>query len=577
HSRSSRHFHFLGFSYTPMCPIIADGLHILHSGQVIPAADHNIREAVAIKGEVIQAVGSNRDVLALAGPSTTTVNLRGRTVIPGIIDAHAHMDREGLKHVCPSLQGAASIADILAIVEQQVAQKRAGEWGVTMPVGDPPNYTDVPGCLREGRYPTRWELDRVSPHNPVYIRGIWTPWNVPPSVAVANSMALQMAGIDRQTPAPDSSVTIDRDNSGEITGILIDRGRAPSLEFTLMKAVPRFTHAQRVEALKESMRLYNSVGTTGAYEGHGVAPEVLRAYKELWDRGEMTVRAQLVLSPAWKSVGEAAHDMQRWAHAASGSGFGDSMLRISGCYIEYRGDRYSARARCAELPFTGWAGFAQGYNPPGRYRRLVSLAAQHNLRVNTIVRDTLDEVLQVFEDVHRETPIDGQRWVLTHVQETTPEQLRLVRDLGLVIESIPLTDLWLRGRRYVDDPGGADRADAHRSYLEQGADFCFGSDNKPYNPFATFWSAVTRRERLTDKTIGPAQCLTRLEALKAFTIGGAYCCFEEDRRGALEPGKLADLAVLSGDLLTIPEEELPGLYSVLTMVGGDLVHSTEDL
>jgi len=550
---------------------------ILHSGRVIPAADDNIQEAVAVRGEVIQAVGSNREVLALAGPNTTSVNLRGRTVIPGIIDAHAHMDREGLKQLCPSLQGAATIAGILAIVEQQVALKAPGEWVVTMPIGDPPNYTDVPGCLQEGRFPTRWELDRVSPRNPVYIRGIWTPWNVPPSVAVANSMALRMAGIDRQTPAPDSSVTIDRDDSGEPTGILIDQGKAPSLEFTLMKVVPRFTHAQRVEGLKESMRLYNSVGTTGIYEGHGVAPEVLRAYKELWERCEMTVRAQLVLSPDWKSVGEAAREMQRWAHSASGSGFGDSMLRISGCYIEYRGNRYSARARCAELPFTGWAGFAQGYNPPGRFRQLASLAAQHNLRVNTIVRDTLAEVLQVFQDVHREAPIDGQRWVLTHVLETTPEQLRLARDLGLVIESIPLTDLWLRGRRYVDDPDGAGRADAHRSYLEQSVNFCFGSDNKPYNPFATFWSAVARRERLTGEALGPAQCLTRLEALRAFTIGGAYCCFEEDRRGTLEQGKLADLAVLSGDLLNIPEDEIPGLYSVLTIVGGDLVHSTGDV
>ncbi|MCI0864232.1 MAG: amidohydrolase family protein, partial [Chloroflexi bacterium] len=330
---------------------------ILHAGKVLTVgADDTIEQAVAIRGELVQAVGSDQDVLALAGPNTKTIDLQGRTVIPGIIDIHAHMDREGLKRIDPSLEKATSISEILGIIERQVAQKRPGEWVVTMPVGAPPNYADVPASLLEGRFPNRWDLDTVSPDNPVYIRGIWTPWNVPPSVAIANSLALKLAGIDRDTQAPDSSVTIERDDTGEPTGVLVDTGRFPSLEFTLMKVVPRFTHQQRVAALKESMRLYNAVGTTGTYEGHGVAPEVLRAYKEVWDASEMTVRAHLVLSPAWKSVAEAAQEMERWAHSASGQGFGDSMLRISGYYIHYRGSRYTARARTAELPFTGWAG-----------------------------------------------------------------------------------------------------------------------------------------------------------------------------------------------------------------------------
>ena len=155
-----------------------------------------------------------------------------------------------------------------------------------MPVGDPPNYTDMPQSLTEGRCPTRWELDAVSPGNPVYIRGIWTPWNVPPSVSIANSIALRLAGIDRHTQSPDSTVTIDRNSDGEPTGIFIDQNTYPTVEFNLMRVVPRFNHAQRVEALKRSMALYNSVGTTGTYEGHGVAPEIVRAYKEVWDSGE---------------------------------------------------------------------------------------------------------------------------------------------------------------------------------------------------------------------------------------------------------------------------------------------------
>ena len=551
---------------------------ILHNGKVLTVdPGDTIQEALAITGDKIVAVGYNGAIRALAGPETVNIDLQGRTVIPGIIDIHAHMDREGLKRIYPSLAGAKSIDDILAVIREEADRARPGEWITTMPVGDPPNYADVPGNLTEGRYPTRWELDRAAPQNPVYIRGIWTPWNVPPSVGVANSLALELAGIDRHTQAPDSSVVIDCDNDGEPTGILIDQGRFPSLEFTLMKAAPRFSHAQRVMTLTESMGIYNAVGTTGTYEGHGVAPEVLNAYKEVWDRGEMTVRARLVLSPAFKSVVEAEREMERWSHSASGGGFGDDMLKISGYYLNYQGSRYIAQARSAGLPYTGWAGFSQAYNPPGKFRRLVRLAAQYDLRVNTIVRDQLDEVLRVFEEIHREIPIDARRWTLGHTRDATSGELDRIRDLGLVVETIPLTELWLRGRPLLESSELAGRAAAHKTYLERGIRFGLGTDNKPYNPFVTLWSAVTRQERYTKEVLGPEECLSRLEALRAFTMGGAYFSFDEGRRGSLETGKLADLAVLSADLLGVAEDEIPELRSVLTMVGGKVVHRQDGL
>ena len=548
---------------------------IFHNGKVLTVdADDSVQQAVAISGNTIHAVGSDVEVMGLSGPDTTVINLQSHTLIPGIIDIHAHMDREGLKQLNPSLEGVRSIGDILAVVKEEVAKKNPGEWVVTMPVGDPPNYTDMPGNLREGRFPTRWELDSVAPNNPVYIRGIWTPWNVPPSVSIANSMALQLAGIDRQTPSPDSSVIIDQDAEGEPTGIFIDSARFPSVEFTLMKLVPRFTHADRVEALRESMKVYNSVGTTGTYEGHGVAPEVLRVYKELWDAGAMTVRAHLVISPSWQSVSEAEREMERWAHSISGPGFGDEMLRVSGYYIQYGGSRYTARARAAELPFTGWASFSQGYNSPSRFRQLVRLAAKYNLRVNTLARETLEEVLQVFQEVQQEFPMSDRRWMVGHVRQTNPDQLDRISSLGLAVETIPLTELWLRGGEYLESDDLANTVVAHRDFLEHKVIFGFGTDNKPYNPFVSLWSAVARQERRTRKVLGPSQRLTRLEALRSFTLGGAYFSFDEHRRGSLEPGKLADLAVLSDDLTSVPEDEIPKISSLLTMLGGRVVHQS---
>ncbi|MDP6513597.1 MAG: amidohydrolase, partial [SAR202 cluster bacterium] len=527
---------------------------IFHNGQILTMdSSSSIQSAVAVKGNAIQAVGADNDILPLAGLETKVTDLRGRTLIPGIVDIHAHMDREGLKEIFPTLADSRSITDILEVIREQVSTTSPGEWVVTMPIGDPPNYTDMPQSLAEGRYPTRWELDQVSPDNPVYIRGIWTPWNVPPSISIANSAAFKLAGIDRHTQSPDSTVTIEKNSDGEPTGIFIDQNTYPTVEFNLMRVVPRFTHTQRVAALKRSMALYNSVGTTSTYEGHGVAPEVVRAYREVWDSGAATVRSQLVLNPVWESAEEAQQDMEQWGHTASGSGFGDEMLKLTGIYLQYEGSQYIAESRLAELPFTGWAGFGQAYNDADRFRKFGHLAARHNLRVNTLVRDVLEEVLTIFEEVHQETPIDQKRWVINHVLQASPEQLQRIKNLGLVVETIPLTELWLRGSKYLDQPDLADSAVPHRRYDEMGVHYAFGTDNKPYNPFATLWAAVARTERQTGKVLGPDQRLSRMDALRVFTMGGAYFCFEEDRRGSIEPEKLADMAVLSDDILTMQE------------------------
>src|SRR2546428_3178843 len=177
---------------------------LIYGGTVItidPA--FRLAEAVAVADDRIVAVGGNAEVRALAHGYTCLIDLGGRAVVPGLVDVHAHMDREGLKTVCPSLAGAASIEDVLQRIEALVRVAAPGEWIVTMPLGDPPYYFDVPQNLKEGRFPTRWELDRVSPRNPVYIRAIWGYWrHTLPLVSIANSEALRLAGITRETVPP---------------------------------------------------------------------------------------------------------------------------------------------------------------------------------------------------------------------------------------------------------------------------------------------------------------------------------------------------------------------------------------
>src|SRR3954452_16066927 len=165
---------------------------IFHGGQVLVVDEAFSRaQAVAVQGERVVAVGDDAAVLALGGPATRRVDLRGRTLMPGLVDAHAHMDREGLRGLYPSLAGARSIADVQALVRRAAERARPGDWLVFMPLGEPPYYLTPPATPAEGRYPDRWDLDRVAPDNPVYVRAPWGFWSdQPPFVAIANSLAL---------------------------------------------------------------------------------------------------------------------------------------------------------------------------------------------------------------------------------------------------------------------------------------------------------------------------------------------------------------------------------------------------
>ena len=177
---------------------------ILLDGKIVTVNDEfAIVEAVAIKDGRFVGVGDNQEIGDLAGRETEVIDLEGRTVVPGFIDGHAHMDREGLKFIYPALDGARSVDDVLGIIEREVNGKNPGEWVITMPLGDYPYFYGGPERLTEGRYPTRWDLDRVSPNNPVYIRGVWYYWRgEPPIVSIANSRAIELAGITADTIPP---------------------------------------------------------------------------------------------------------------------------------------------------------------------------------------------------------------------------------------------------------------------------------------------------------------------------------------------------------------------------------------
>jgi predicted amidohydrolase YtcJ len=550
---------------------------VLHNGNILSIdRDFSMFQALAVRGERILATGSNADILSLAGSRTRRIDLAGRTVVPGFIDTHAHMDREGLRRAYPSLQGCRSMAEVQAVVRQAAAGRTPGEWVVIMPLGEPPFHLEPEQTLAERRYPDRYDLDQAAPDHPVWVRAIWPLWNnAPPFVHVLNSAGLRALGIDRHTTPTTALVEIERDEAGEPTGRILDRCKnRPLSEYTLLKDAPRFTHEVRVRALKEAMRLSAAAGTTSTYEGHGVAAELHNVYKDLHDRGEQVVRTYIPISPPpWSSFEEATRQIADWAHYASGPGFGDQWFKVGGLHLTYGGDPEVAAIDHAIWPYRGWSSFTDQHNPPDEYRELCRVAARHRLRVGTIP-SRIDEVLTIWEEINREHRIDDLRWVLVHGSNMLPERdFPRIKRLGLVVTTQPASYIYRSGRKLSASGTDYNRYQAHRDYIEAGIPWSLSTDNKPYWMLFGLWVAVARRERVEHEVLGPAQRVTVAQALRAMTYMGAYVTFEEHEKGSLEPGKLADLVVLSADPLRVPQDALKEIQVELTMVGGRVVHA----
>jgi len=230
---------------------------LIRNARVITCdSDFSIHDSVAISGDRIAAVGP-AEVLSATRPDTHVIDAGGRAVIPGMIDGHAHLDREGLKSIYPSLSGCRSIDDILQRIEALVAKAEPGDWIVTMPIGEPPYYFGVPDNLVEKRFPTRHDLDAVSPRNPVYIRPIWGYWRHRlPITSVANTLALDSAGLCTLPDDLPETITFETDGAGALTGVIHENSFMPIVELAWLKAMPRLA---RPSAFRVSGNRWRSI------------------------------------------------------------------------------------------------------------------------------------------------------------------------------------------------------------------------------------------------------------------------------------------------------------------------------
>ncbi|HEY0219603.1 MAG TPA: amidohydrolase [Afipia sp.] len=547
---------------------------ILHGGQIV-TLDSGSRtvEAIVIRDGIITGVGSDADILKEAGPATRIVPLNGRAVVPGFFDAHPHADREGLKSRGGiQIAGLHSIIEILEVVRKAALTTSPGEWIVLMPMGEPPHdYVSRADQLKEGRFPTRYDLDSVAPNNPVYIRAVWGWWSRRPFPSVANTAALNKVGVTKDTPAP-HNVEIVKDDAGELTGVFLERNYVPILEYTIFRDLPRFTYDDRLEGVRVGALTYVAAGTTSLYEGHGLAPTVLKAYGENLERGTLPIRMHTPVS----MPSSAFDDRQllelfhHYSGMVGGRGRGDDIFRVEGINLGGYADPEIAQIVASGYPYDQWAGHFYQAMPHERFVKLGVAAARLGLRVNCVVSRDIEYALSAFEAIDRIEPISDRRWVMIHVNQVTDEQIRRMKTLGVIATVVP-GFLWMAGDRYGLDKLGSDGIPIRR-LLDGGVPVALSTDGVPYSMLWTAWQALARWDEAAQRACGESS-LTREEALRLATQSGHLLTFNEDRFGSLEVGKVADMVVLRDNPMTCDLNHLKDIQVERTFVGGREVYA----
>lgn len=545
---------------------------IYYNGKIVTMAKARpAAQAVAIRGNRFLAVGSNAEVRKLAGPATRLVDLKGRTVLPGLNDSHAHPVMAALAERDGPVPVMRSVADVQAYIRKIAATLPAGRL-----VFVPKVYATR---LAERRYPDRYELDAAAPGRMVIADNGYA--------SVLSSAALAKLGITRDTPQP-SNGKIIKDAKGEPTGLVLG---APDLLGPMRRA--RQNNSEDYKwAIREMQKAYNRVGITSVAD-RGQGPELFRIYQELRARNELTVRTAVTYRIAASGRPEdVRREMERIPLL---TGFGDEWLRVGPIKTVVDGGILIGTAYLRE-PWgenTGIYGYRdpdyQGvlYVPRENVMEMARTAARlgWQMTAHTAGGGATDVVLDAYEAANRETPLAGRRFTISHVNFPDPRAIERARRLGVAFDCQPPW-LHLDGDAIKDVFGPARMRHflPFRSLLDAGVMLAGGSDHmirfdsrgaiNPYNPFYGMWMAITRKTT-GGAVINAAEAITREEALRIWTLNPAWLTFEEGVKGSIEPGKLADMVVISKDFLTCPVDEIKDIEALRTIVDGKVVFSVE--
>lgn len=508
-------------------------------------------EAVAVRAGRIAAVGSTAEIRKWAGPATQAIDLGGKLVVPGFNDAHVHFYSGGRNLASVQLRNARSQAEFRDRIRDFAAKQPEGRWILG---GDWDHENWNPAGL-----PTRRLIDAATSKNPVFVS------RLDGHMALANSRALELAGINRNTPDPPGG-SIVRDASGEPTGVLKDAAMD-----AVGRVIPPPSEDELAEAIRAAMRYAAENGVTSVQD-MSASPEILRVYQKLLERGELTVRiygAQPLAS--W----------QRLAAVGVRAGFGSDKLKIGGMKAFADGSLGSTTALFfepyADAPETpGLA--ADDMIPEGKMRDRILAADQAGLQVMVhAIGDRANHVvLNLFETAAARNGARDRRFRIEHAQHLRKEDIARFGRLGVVASMQPYHAI--DDGRWAEKRIGPERAKgsyAFRSLLASGAVLAFGSDwhVAPMQPLMGIYAAVTRAT-LDDRRPGgwiPEEKIGVAEAVRAFTMGGAYASFDEKIKGSIETGKLADMAVISEDILTIEPARIDRTRVDMTVFDGKVI------
>jgi predicted amidohydrolase YtcJ len=527
---------------------------IIYSGDILSVNQSFDRyQSMAISDGRILELGTNQEILSLAGDTTKLIDLKGATVIPGLIDSHSHPENYGLFLFRPDLSKAESVEEIVQIISEKVDQTLPGDWVTNSGFWNEKK-------LKENRNPTRFDLDPVSPENPVFLRR--------GHLAVVNSKALEILGMDDSSPDPKGG-TLERDLDGKLTGRLYER----AIDL-VREAVPELTEEELMESIRKSYEGLAAAGITSVRSA-ATSHSVMRAFLKLQEKGDLALRTSITvrLNP---NQAEASLE-QKLKDLKSISGWEPSMLSLWGVKMTADGGSDLAFLRKDYANRPGFRGQLGG--PPENFARAARLCNRYDIRlaIHALGDAAIDMVLDSYEEAHRENSISGKRWSIEHGYLLQPEHFPRIKNLELVIH--PQTwHLYNLRRNFLENYGRnyADMSHPYRTLLEHGISIAGGTDwqLEPSDQFFYMWVSMTRRS-LDGEVVDISQSLTREEALRFHTSWAAYSTFEENTKGSLEEGKLADLVVLP-DYMNLEEDEFRNLRPLLTMVGGKIVYQSKE-
>lgn len=421
------------------------------------------------------------------------------------------------------------------------------------------NYNDIK--LEERRHVTRWELDEAAPDNPVFIS------KETGHLYVVNSRALELAGITKSTPDPDGG-QIDRDFDGEATGLLYE---------TAGRLVSNLIPSYSVEEIKEGLRrVWNQFSEWGVTTTHDASGhwEAIRAYQQLISEGVHQVRTLLMVSVHPQNP-EGADLLEAMTLIGVESGFGNSWLKVMSLKIMGDGSGSGGSAVVYSPQHRGTKGLGLMTTSPEEITRLTIKAHDSGMRVSihSIGDRGIDIALDAVEEAQRLNPTPDMRHRLEHNSLCTPRQLQRIRDLG-VTPSSSIGYMWGIGDDYSENfgPERSRWLHPHRTMKEMGIT-AGGNSDYPVsdgNPMIQIYEAVTRKTR-TGKVVGLEEAISVMDAIRLYTLNGAYLGKEEHLKGSIEPGKLADMVVLDRDILTMPTEEIKDIKVLMTLVDGRIV------